>query len=92
MTSTSSANDQARDNLQKIEHFVVLMLENRSFDQMLGHLELGGHDADGLKREENERLVNWYNNQEYKLQPAKRTALTTAEDPCHDGWCVAEQL
>jgi phospholipase C len=93
MASTSSAGDQARENLQKIEHFVVLMLENRSFDQMLGHLELEGHDVDGLKREENESpLFNEYDGTRYEPRPAGRTALTTAEDPCHDGWCVAEQL
>ena len=51
MSSISSAGDQARDNLRKIEHFVVLMLENRSFDQMLGYLQFEGHDVDGLKRE-----------------------------------------
>ena len=46
-------------NLSKIEHFVVLMLENRSFDQMLGYLysEQGnvsplGHEFSGLTGEE----------------------------------------
>ena len=34
-------------NLQKIEHIVVLMLENRSFDNMLGFL--GAADIDGQK-------------------------------------------
>ncbi|HEX6034477.1 MAG TPA: alkaline phosphatase family protein [Anaerolineales bacterium] len=34
-------------NLQKIEHIVVLMLENRSFDNMLGFL--GASDAGGQK-------------------------------------------
>jgi hypothetical protein len=49
----SPAADQARDNLQKIEHFIVLIMENRSFDQMLGYLEFeefGGHDIDGWSR------------------------------------------
>ncbi len=43
------------NNLSKIDHFVVLMLENRSFDQMLGYLytEQGnvsplGHPYEGL--------------------------------------------
>jgi phospholipase C len=31
-----------------IEHVVVLMLENRSFDSMLGHLYKGRSDFDGL--------------------------------------------
>ena len=29
-------------NLEKIEHIVVLMMENRSFDHMLGYLKLNG--------------------------------------------------
>ena len=92
MASISSAADQARNNLQKIEHFVVLMLENRSFDQMLGHLELEGHEVDGVKRNEDKPLINWYNGDPYELRKATRTGLTTAEDPCHEGWCVADQL
>jgi len=43
------------NNLQKIDHFVVIMLENRSFDHMLGFLytEQGnksplGHSFEGL--------------------------------------------
>jgi phospholipase C len=31
--------DDALSNLQKVEHIVVLMLENRSFDHMLEDLE-----------------------------------------------------
>lgn len=92
VSSISSGNDQARDNLEKIEHFVVLMLENRSFDQMLGHLELEGHDVDGVKLADNKPFINWYAGKPYELHEAKRTALTVAEDPCHEGWCVAEQL
>jgi phospholipase C len=39
------------DNLKKIDHIVVLMLENRSFDHMLGYLSLerGRGDIDGLQ-------------------------------------------
>jgi phospholipase C len=43
--------DPATENLAKIEHIVVLMLENRSFDHMLGYLSLecGRNDVEGLK-------------------------------------------
>jgi phospholipase C len=43
--------DQAIDNLKKIEHIVVLMMENRSFDHMLGYLKMDGvlPEVDGLK-------------------------------------------
>lgn len=39
------------ENLTKVEHIVVLMLENRSFDHMLGYLSLEGGrgDIDGLQ-------------------------------------------
>jgi len=41
-------------NLAKIEHIVVLMQENRSFDHMVGYLQLHGNreDVDGLTGEE----------------------------------------
>jgi phospholipase C len=39
------------DGLERIEHIVVLMLENRSFDHMLGYLSLEGdrEEIDGLR-------------------------------------------
>jgi phospholipase C len=33
---------------QEIEHLIVLMMENRSFDHMLGWLQQPGYDIDGL--------------------------------------------
>jgi phospholipase C len=44
------APDPTLDNLKKIEHIVVLMMENRSFDHFLGYLTLenGRTDVDGL--------------------------------------------
>jgi hypothetical protein len=35
------------DNLEKVDHIVVLMFENRSFDHMLGYLSLEGGRGDG---------------------------------------------
>jgi phospholipase C len=42
--------DPASENLKKVSHIVVVMLENRSFDHMLGYLSLesGRSDIDGL--------------------------------------------
>ena len=39
-------------NLEKIDHIVVLMMENRSFDHMLGYLKLDGvmPEVEGLER------------------------------------------
>ena len=47
---TRVADDQALANLQKIDHIVVLMMENRSFDHMLGFLTIdeGRTDVEGL--------------------------------------------
>ena len=38
-------------NLEKVDHVVVLMLENRSFDHVLGYLSLSGGrpEIDGLR-------------------------------------------
>jgi len=38
-------------NLEKVDHVVVVMLENRSFDHMLGYLSLTGRrpEIDGLR-------------------------------------------
>lgn len=47
--SEPSAED-ALHNLQQVKHVVVLMKENRSFDQMLGYLTRAGMpDVDGLR-------------------------------------------
>ena len=40
------------DDTPAIEHVVVLMLENRSFDTMLGWLYPGREDFDGLTGKE----------------------------------------
>ena len=66
-------------NLRKIDHIVVLMLENRSFDHMLGYLSLetGRTDVDGLKAS----MSNAYRGKKYKVRHLQRTALTKDEDP-----------
>jgi phospholipase C len=45
------AEESGTANLHKVSHIVVLMLENRSFDHMLGYLSLEGgrDDIDGLR-------------------------------------------
>jgi phospholipase C len=80
----------ADENLQKIDHIVVLMMENRSFDHMLGFLtiEQGRGDVEGPTLE----MKNDYQGESFHVHPASRTTLTKAQDPCHSGWCVDEQL
>ena len=55
-------------NLDKVEHIVVLMLENRSFDHMLGYLSLEGarSDVDGLREE----FANQHNGRSYQFHAA----------------------
>jgi phospholipase C len=72
MEATNSA-------LAQIEHIVVVMLENRSFDHMLGYLSLDGRrpDVDGLTRDVLEKHPG--------LHHLQRTAFEEWEDPPH-GW------
>jgi phospholipase C len=80
----------ADDNLRKIDHVVVLMMENRSFDHMLGFLtiEQGRTDIEGPTL----AMKNDYRGESFHVHPAVRTTMTKAQDPCHSGWCVDEQL
>lgn len=74
--------------LEHIEHIVILMMENRSFDNMLGYLSLEGGrtDVDGLKAD----MSNQFNGNTYPVHRA--TARTLPGDVCHDGSCVDEQI
>lgn len=40
----------AEDRVEQIEHFIVLMMENRSFDHMLGYLDHPDPTFDGVSR------------------------------------------
>ncbi|MET3130828.1 phospholipase C [Oxalobacteraceae bacterium GrIS 1.11] len=96
MTSTSAAlrlNDGPSNlsgNLDKIKHVVVLMMENRSFDHMLGYLSLeeGRADIDGLVAS----YANFHDGKPYPVHHLERTALGSQQDPGHDGASVARQL
>ena len=44
--------DVGLERLAKVKHLVVLMMENRSFDQMLGYLQGEGLDVNGLSGNE----------------------------------------
>jgi phospholipase C len=90
--------DQALERLDKIEHIVVLMMENRSFDQMLGYLELDGMNVEGLKGAkpnpddggQPQEVFEWGEHQTAfhpKVDPSGKIL-----DPCHGPECVAEQL
>lgn len=86
-------------NLQQIKHIVVLMKENRSFDQMLGYLTMTGMpDVDGLRGDElnHDEAGNAYPSFEWgphqtvfhpQIDPSGKIL-----DPDHSKRGVAEQL
>lgn len=76
------------DNLDKIDHIVVLMMENRSFDHVLGYLKLEGTnpEIDGLDIS----MSNRDNGNSYSVHRLPGTLFE--HDPGHEEEEVAEQL
>ena len=82
MTETSHAH-----NLDKVDHIVVLMMENRSFDHMLGYLSLHGRaDVDGLQ----DGFTNEFEGRSYPVHHLANTAVSV--DPDHSADAVDLQL
>jgi len=84
-------NDAALKNLMtKVDHIVVLMMENRSFDHMLGFLTIdeGRTDVEGLTK----GLVNKVGAASHAVHPARSTQLVKAQDPSHGSQSVAAQI
>ena len=92
--------DDAVRALDQVEHIVVLMMENRSFDHMLGYLRLSGRrpELDGLQAE----MANVYHDRSGKfpqydglsfgVHELLDTRMTKAQDPPHGGSSVDKQL
>jgi len=92
--------DDAVKALDRIEHIVVLMMENRSFDHMLGYLRLSGRrpELDGLHAD----MANTYRDASgkfpqydglsFKVNELRDTRLTKGQDPPHDGQYVDQQI
>ena len=91
-------NDAPAKRLENVDHIVVVLMENRSFDHMLGYLSLpveaGGRartDVDGLKGDE--RNSDPKTGDSYPINHLTQTAFAgEAEDPDHSGHSVDEQL
>jgi phospholipase C len=96
MSGTSG--DDALTRLQSVKHIVVLMMENRSFDQMLGFLQGAGLDVDGLSGAESnfDAAGNEYPPFEWgpreTVPPTPPGHKPKILDPCHSPDCVHEQL
>ncbi len=75
-------------NLEKVDHIVVVMLENRSFDHMLGYLTLTGGrpDIDGLRP----GFANEYQGRTYPVHHLDTTALEV--DPDHSASAIDVQV
>jgi phospholipase C len=80
--------EQADANLAKVDHVVVMMLENRSFDHILGYLPLTGErsDIDGLRP----GLANSYQGRSYPVHHLDGTALQL--DPDHSSDAIDQQI
>jgi phospholipase C len=86
--------------LGQIKHIVVLMMENRSFDHMLGYLKLDGMpEVNGLTGQEANtdtdgtvhRVFEFGDDQTAFHIPGQPVADKSL-DPCHSPDCVKEQL
>ena len=78
-------------NLGKVDHVVVLMMENRSFDQMLGYLSLekGRTDVDGLRVGDHNKDAS---GNVYPVHPFGATETRFRVDPGHGAPDADEQL
>lgn len=80
-------------DLKQIEHIFVLMMENRSFDHMLGYLDLPPHnraDIAGIKDAQTKNYGNLFKGTKYAPQP--RTAPILDTDPLHEREPIARQM
>jgi phospholipase C len=93
--------EESLERLKSIKHIVVLMMENRSFDQMLGFLEEEGLGVNGIVQAKkaptnHDATGNPY--EPFEWAPGKTTPDTPPGhkpkilDPCHSPGCVKAQL
>jgi phospholipase C len=82
------AERDAISHLDKVDHVVVVMLENRSFDHMLGYLSLDARrpDIDGLR----DGMANEYLGRSYPIHRLDDTALGV--DPDHSSSAIDTQI
>ena len=81
----------ASSGLERVEHIVVLMLENRSFDHMLGYLsfEGGRDDIDGLTA----GMANDYEGRRYPVHHLPATYFPNERwDPEHSAAATDRQI
>lgn len=74
-------------NKSPIEHIVVLMMENRSYDHMLGYLP-NGHGLTGKEY----NLVDPADATSEKVYVSNRSGYVTATNPAHDVVSIEKQV
>src|SRR6185437_2471764 len=77
--------------LQQIEHIFILMMENRSFDHMLGYLDAANPKIMGIAN----AAANGYANRlpnGTPYPPETRIDPTVPEDPLHERDAIALQI
>lgn len=79
-------------SLQKISRFVVLMLENRSFDHLLGYLKTVNPAIDGLTGGEYSNYPDPLTRQQPPVSVSPSAAATMPFDPPHEFCDVQKQL
>jgi phospholipase C len=86
-------------NLEKVGHIVVVMMENRSFDQMLGYLQNDGMaEVEGLAGAKANPGPDGSAVEPFEWGPGETMPPTPPGhkpkilDPCHSPGCVKEQL
>jgi phospholipase C len=81
---------QARKNMEQVKHIVVLMMENRSFDHMLGYLDLLDEQehVDGPSK----AAPIMYGGVPRRPGYLEETALPKDLDPPHGRDAIAEQI
>ena len=89
----------ARESLRTLKHIVVVMMENRSFDHMLGYLGLESDlDVRGLQGEHYNIGPDGRRHDVFELKPTEHKFQRAGEslqkrlDPCHAPKCVSMQL
>ena len=80
-------------SMDNIKTIVVVMMENRSFDHVLGYLSLAGKDVDGLSADPawQQNFTNLYDGQTYPIH-ALAASTQLIPDPPHDRTPIATQI
>ena len=92
--------DAAVRALGQIEHIVVLMMENRSYDHMLGYLTLSGRrpELNGLQPamangyQDRSGKFPQYDGKSFPVHELLDTRMKKSQDPPHGGSSVDKQL